>query len=117
MKIRNPKAHAGGASGSVSIVVSFRCVLYSRLWTVINIVLLADLIVAAVAVSGVGVGASFWCRFYRRIRLCKGPGFSRNFLQLHVIRGRHDWIDGDETESFGRILSRMKKCGQATSFV
>jgi len=64
-----------------------------------TLVLLADLIVAAVDVSGVGVGASFWCGLYRGIRLCKDPGFSRNFLQLHVIRGRHDWIDGDETES------------------
>ena len=96
MKIRNPKAHAGGAR-------------YSRLWTVINIVLLADLIVAAVAVSGVGVGASFWCGLYREIRLCKDRGFSR--ICLDIIRGRHDWIDGDETECFWKdIIEKEKVC-------
>ena len=99
---------------------SFRCGFCkcNTFCTVINIVVVVHVFIAfvegngcsvAVVVSGGCNGSSVKCGWlYNR-----GRSFSR--ICLCFIRGRHGWIDGDETECFGRILLRLKMCGQATS--
>lgn len=65
----------GVGNGSVAVIIAggvgaFKCVIFSSCWTVTTIVLLVvDLTVVAVVVSGVGVGATFWCGLYRGSRL------------------------------------------------
>ena len=87
---------------------SFRCGFCkcNTFCTVINIVVVVHVFIAfvegngcsvAVVVSGGCNGSSVKCGWlYNR-----GQSFSR--ICLYFIRGRHGWIDGDETECLGSV--------------
>ena len=121
---------AGGEGGSVAVVSStgggdFRYRMYNSFWNVITFVVAVNFFVfvcgegssVAIVVSGgggggggQGGGSGFSCGLCNR-------GLRLSRICLYIIRGRHNWIDGDETQGFGRILiSKTKKCSQVTCF-